>query len=329
VQEATVTDSTRLFDRRTILAAGSALLAASAAAAAPAPIGVGRPAALSGDAGTGTKLVLLGTTGGPFFIPDRKMTGQAIVVDGRVYVIDVGYGVVGRMVEAKLPFSDVAAVFITHMHSDHVPDYPMLAYEIAHAQGISPVRVFGPEGIQQVHAGALQVFSEDFTTRAAMMRGLTPPNQRFAVTQISKDGVIHQDDRVKVTALAVPHPPIPSYAYRFDSKDRSIVISGDTRAFEPLADLAKGADILVHEAIYLPGFAAPPYNMPEPMLKMATTVHTTPEQAGMIAQKAGVKTLVLSHLIPGENTVADDVWRAEAAKHFTGRIIVGRDLMVI
>jgi ribonuclease BN (tRNA processing enzyme) len=173
------------------------------------------------------------------------------------------------------------------------------------------------------------VFSEDFSKRAFMMRGSTPPDQRFAVTQISKDGVIYQDERVKVTALAVPHPPIPSYAYRFDSKDRSIVISGDTRAFEPLADLAKGADILVHEAIYLPGFAAPPYNMPEPMLKMATTVHTTPEQAGIIAQKAGVKTLVLSHLIPGENTVADDVWRAEAAKHFTGRIIVGRDLLVI
>jgi ribonuclease BN (tRNA processing enzyme) len=327
VQEATVTDSKRLLDRRTILAAGSALLVSSAAAAAPAPIGVGRTAALGADAGT--RLVLLGTTGGPFFIPERKMTGQAIVVDGRVYVIDVGYGVVGRMVEAKLPFSNVAGIFITHLHSDHIPDYPMLAYEIAHARGISPVSVFGPEGIQQAHAGSLQIFSEDFAKRAAMMQGLTPPEQRFAVTQISKDGVIYQDDRVKVTALAVPHPPIPSYAYRFDSKDRSIVISGDTRAFEPLADLAKGADVLVHEAIYLPGFAAPPYNMPEPMLKMATTVHTTPEQAGMIAQKAGVKTLVLSHLIPGENTVTDDVWRAEAAKHFTGRIIVGHDLMVI
>jgi ribonuclease BN (tRNA processing enzyme) len=87
--------------------------------------------------------------------------------------------------------------------------------------------------------------------------------------------------------------------------------------------------VLVHEAIYLPGFAAPPYNMPEPMQKMATTVHTTPEQAGRIAQEAGVKTLVLSHLIPGESTTADEVWRAEAAKHFTGKIIVGHDLMVI
>jgi ribonuclease BN (tRNA processing enzyme) len=318
MKERIVTDSRHLFDRRAVLAAGGALLAASA---------VARAVPLSGE--TGTKLVLLGTTGGPFFIPQRKMDGQAIVIDGHVYVIDAGYGIVGRMVEAKLPFADVAGIFITHMHSDHISDYPMLAYQVEQARAMTTVSVFGPEGIREAHAGAFLTFQEDFTQRAAMLRGLLPPEKRFAVTQISKDGVIYQDERVKVTALAVPHPPIPSYAYRFDSRDRSIVISGDTSASDALADLAKGADILVHEAIYLPGFAGPPYNMPEPMLKMATTVHTTPEQAGQIAQKAGVKTLVLSHLIPGENTTTDDVWRAEAAKHFTGKIIVGHDLMVI
>ena len=306
------------FDRRTILAGAGALLASSVVAHAAAPSGM-----------AGTKLVLLGTTGAPYFIPERKMNGQAIVIDGRVYVIDTGYGVVGRMTEAKLDFSEVAGIFLTHLHSDHVPDYPMLVYEIAHARGISPVAVFGPEGMRQVHAGALQVFGEDFAHRPEMMRGLPPPDQRFAVTQISEDGVIFQDDSVKVTALAVPHFTIPSYAYRFDSRDRSIVISGDTRAFEPLANLAKGADVLVHEAIYLPGFAAPPYNMPEPMLKSATTVHTTPEQAGQIAQEAGVKTLVLSHLIPGESTTPDEIWRAQATKHFSGEIIVGHDLMII
>jgi ribonuclease BN (tRNA processing enzyme) len=316
--EGKMTDPKHLLDRRTVLAAGGALLASCAVARAA-------PPSLAAE----TKLVLLGTTGAPYFIPERKMIGSALVIDGRVYLIDVGYGVVGRMTEAKLAFGDVAGIFITHLHSDHISDYPMLAYEIAQARGISPVRVFGPEGIRQTHAGSLEAFSEDFTQRAAMMRGLTPPDQRFVVTQVSQDGVIFQDDHVKVTALKVPHPPIPSYAYRFDSHDRSIVFSGDTRAFDPLADLARGADVLVHEAIYLPGFAGPPYNMPEPMLKMATTVHTTPEQAGRIAQQAGVKTLVLSHLIPGESTTADEVWRAEAAKHFTGKIIVGHDLMVI
>lgn len=305
-------------DRRAVLAGGAALLACGFGANATEP-----------KAPSGTKLILLGTTGAPYFIPERKMIGQAIVTDGRVYVIDTGYGVVGRMTEAGLPFGNVAGIFFTHLHSDHIPDYPMLAYQIASRNGVSPVAVVGPEGIQQAHAGALQVFGEDFAQRSAMMRGLTPPDQRFALTQVSKDGLIYQDDHVKVTALAVPHPPIPSYAYRFDSKDRSIVISGDTRAFPPLAQLAGGADILVHEAIYLPGFAGPPYNMPEPMLKMATTVHTTPEQAGQLAEQAGVKTLVLSHLIPGESTTPDEIWRAEAAKHFKGEIIVGHDLMVI
>jgi len=306
------------FDRRTILAGAGALLSSTVIA----------HAARAG-ATAGTKLVLLGTTGAPYFIPERKMNGQAIVIDGRVYVIDAGYGVVGRMTEAKLDFANFAGIFLTHLHSDHIPDYPMLVCEIAQTRGISPVAAFGPEGMRQVHDGALQVFGEHFSHRQEMMRGLTPPDQRFAVTQISQDGVIYQDGSVKVTALAVPHFKIPSYAYRFDSRDRSIVISGDTRAFDGLVSLAKGADVLVHEAIYLPGFAGPPYNMPEQMVKMAATVHTTPEQAGQIAQQAGVKTLVLSHLIPGESTTPDEVWRSEAAKHFSGRIIVGHDLMVI
>jgi len=308
----------QFFDRRTILAGAGALLASSVVAHAATPGSI-----------TGTKLVLLGTTGAPNFIPERKMNGQAVVIDGRIYVIDTGYGVVGRMVEAKLGFSEVAGIFLTHLHSDHIPDYPILANGIALVPGISPVAIFGPKGIEQVHAGALQVYAENFAHRQGMLNGVQTPEQRFAVTQVSGDGVIYQDTSVKVTALAVPHFKIPSFAYRFDSRDRSIVISGDTKFFEPLADLAKGADILVHEAIYLPGFAAPPYNMPEPMLKMATTVHTTPEQAGQIAEKAGVKTLVLSHLIPGESTTPDEIWRAEAAKHFAGEIIVGKDLMVI
>ncbi|MCJ2180509.1 MBL fold metallo-hydrolase [Novosphingobium sp. 2580] len=277
----------------------------------------------------GTKLVLLGTTGAPYFIPERKMIGQAVVIDGRVYLIDAGYGVAGRMVEAHLPFEKVAGIFVTHMHADHIADFPIIAEQIAMSQGISPVGVFGPEGIRATCSGALETFTETFKARQMMMQGIPAPSDRFAVTQIAANGVIFQDDRVEVSALAVPHPPIPSYAYRFDSQDRSIVFSGDTRMFEGLAEFAKGADVLVHEAIYLPGFAAPPYNMPEAMVKMATSVHTTPEQAGQIAQQAGVKTLVLSHLIPGQTTTPDSVWHSEAAKHFKGRIIVGHDLMVI
>lgn len=318
-----------LLDRRSLLAGAGALAASSVVTRAAEPAALPAvPAAMPAGA-AGTSLVLLGTTGAPYFIPGRKMCGQAIVIDSRVYVIDVGYGVVGQMAQAKLAFGNVAGIFLTHMHADHMADYPMLVYEIGFGHGIDPVAVRGPEGVNQTHAGALGVFSGALASRAAMMQGMTPLDRRFALTQLSRNGVIYEDDHVKVTALKVPHPPIPSYAYRFDSRDRSIVISGDTSYFEPLAALAKDADILVHEAIYLPGFAGPPYNMPDTMVKMATTVHTTPEQAGQIAQRAGVKTLVLSHLIPGESTTTDDIWRAEAAKHYGGKIIVGHDLMII
>jgi ribonuclease BN (tRNA processing enzyme) len=139
-----------------------------------------------------------------------------------------------------------------------------------------------------------------------------------------------QDDRVKVTAALVKHPPVaPAFAYRFDCPDRSIVFSGDTAPSEALVKLAKGADVLVHEVIYAP--AIDRIAAAEPNAKTLKAhllaAHTPAEEVGRIATEAGVKTLVLSHFVPGGPGITDDQWEAAVRPHFSGRIVVGRDLM--
>src|SRR5262249_3684208 len=147
-----------------------------------------------------------------------------------------------------------------------------------------------------------------------------------------------RDENVKISAAIVQHPPVrPALAYRFDFPDRSITFSGDTAPTEAVARLAKGADLLVHEAMYLPALEAyiqgriakgSPIRCDAYMAHMKAD-HTGVEDVGRIAQQAGVKTLVLSHLVPGTDGIQDDAWREAAAKQFKGEIVVAHDLMVL
>ena len=139
--------------------------------------------------------------------------------------------------------------------------------------------------------------------------------------------VVLENDQVRVTSTLVDHYTIkPAFAYRFETRDRTVVFSGDTRYYEPLATFAKGADVLVHEVMYLPAL--------EKLIKTADNAptlrdhllrsHTTTEQVGKIAAAAGVKTLVLSHFVPGADpSVTDDMWAADVRKDFNGQIVVG------
>jgi ribonuclease BN (tRNA processing enzyme) len=151
--------------------------------------------------------------------------------------------------------------------------------------------------------------------------------------EITKAGLVMQDGNVRVTAGLVEHPPFnPSFAYRFDCPDRSIVISGDTRPSEGLVTLARGADVLVHEVMYLPALEALIASEPnaKTLREHLLASHTSAADVGKVATRAGVKTLVLSHFVPGGFPfVTDDQWRDAVRPHFAGEIIVGRDLMVL
>lgn len=151
--------------------------------------------------------------------------------------------------------------------------------------------------------------------------------------EISQGGPVMQDENVKVTAALVDHGAAkPAFAYRFDCPDRSIVISGDTKPSDNLVRLAKGADMLVHEVMYLPALekliASEPNAVNLRVHLMAA--HTTTEEVGRIASAAGVKTLVLSHFVPGGlPAIPDKVWYDAVRPYYSGRLIVGRDLMAL
>lgn len=312
-----------IFSRRRFLAAAGAATGSLLAL----------PAAMGQPWRDGTKLVLLGTMAGPVLAPNRQMASQAIFVDGHGYLVDCGYGAIARMAQLGIRPPQIESIFITHHHSDHNADYANLVH-LAWIQGIpGEIRVYGPPPMGAINAASMAMHKEDVDIRIRAT-GRKPMEAHIKVREITDQGVVHQDERVKVTAVLVDHPPIAhAFGFRFDTRDRSIVISGDTRPSPVLARLAKGADVLVHEAMYVPGIermlAKRPY-VPPRLKQFLMEGHTTAEDCGRIAAEAGVKTLVLSHLLPGDDAeLGDEIWRAEAAKHFRGEIIVGRDLMVI
>jgi len=287
----------------------------------------------------GTKLVILGTAAGPIpTVPGRTrhMTSHVMVSNSTAYVLDCGLGMTNQFARTGIPFTTVRSILITHHHPDHNIEYgPFLV--IAWIQGMPlPVRAFGPPPLKQMTDDLLRAYKAtiDFWVEDFKMKPLVSPN----VKEVSTPGMVMQDENVKIVAAIVQHPPVrPALAYRFDFEDRSIVFSGDTVPIETVVELAKGTDILVHEAMYVPALEAylrnrivtgAPVSF-DVYMKHMMTAHSAVEEVGRVAQQAGVKTLVLSHLTPGIDGIEDKTWRAEAAKHFTGEIVVARDLMVL
>jgi ribonuclease BN (tRNA processing enzyme) len=305
-------------DRRTAVGLlGSMLLPMRGIAAAPS---------------AGTRLVLLGTAGGPRIRKSRSGPAQAIVAGGKIYVVDCGYGVARQMVLAGLPLPQIANVFITHHHSDHDIELgPLL--QLAWLSGLTTlVDCWGPPSMRDMVRNYLRYEAYDIAIRTSDERRV-PFGPLIRTHEQRGGGPVMQDKNVRVTAAKVFHPPVNlALAYRFDAPDRSIVISGDTRPSEELVQLAKGADVLVHEAM-LPQYVmqlVSPLPGQEQLARSVLSHHTTAEQAGQVAAEAGVKKLVLSHLVPaGDPDVPDSEWIAAASRHYSGPVIVGRDLMVI
>lgn len=280
--------------------------------------------------GARSRLILLGTAGGPTPKPNRAAPAQAIGVGDATYVVDCGNGVARQMVLANLRLGSIRAVFLTHHHSDHNADYGTLLLLAWGSDLATPVDAYGPPPIAAMTRHALALHETDIRTRIAD-EGRPPLEPLIRPHEVTEGGVVMQDDNVKVTAAVVAHPPLaPALAYRFDCPDRSIVISGDTRPTPALIALARGTDVLVHEVMHVPSIDALIAREPN-----ATTLrehllasHTTTEQVGRLATEAEVKTLVLSHFVPGGYPfVSDEVWRDAVRPHYAGNLIVGRDLL--
>ena len=275
------------------------------------------------------QLVLLGTGGGPTPKALRAAPSMALMIGGQLHIIDAGNGVARQAALAGLPLKNLAHVWITHLHNDHVADaftLPWLAWSGALT---TPVTLHGPKGMKQMARDWLRFARVDIETRMAD-EGRPDLRKMISVAEV-QPSVQLDAGGLKVTAARVEHPPlVDSFAYRFDWAGKSVVWSGDTRPCQALIDLARGADFLVQEVMYLPAMErliASESNAPTLRAHLLAS-HTLAEQAGEIAAAAGVKTLVLSHFVPGgDASVTDDMWQAAAAKAFAGRIIVGRDLL--
>ena len=280
-----------------------------------------------------TRLVLLGTKGGPRVGEiGRSNPSTLLMINDVPYVIDCGYGASKQLISAGVALNRVRYIFITHHHSDHNIELGPLFYN-AWITGL-PVRVdaYGPPGLAQMSRDFFNYLKFDIDTRIDD-EGRADPRTLFTAHEFNKPGVVLTNDDVKVTSCLVRHPPIKqSYAYRFDAKDRSIVISGDTAYAPELGEFAKGADVLVHEVMYLPGIEALLQRLPNAkrLREHLMAAHTLPEDVGKIAAQAGVKTLVLTHFVPGDDaSITDEQWAEGARKYFKGQIVVGRDLMEI
>jgi ribonuclease BN (tRNA processing enzyme) len=279
-----------------------------------------------------TRLILLGTKGGPRVGEDRKNPSTLLLINGTPYLVDCGYGASRQLIAAGVPINKLRYIFITHHHSDHNLEYGVLLNN-AWATG-SPMRVdaYGPPGLEKMTQDFFEYMKFDIDTRI-VDEGRPDLRKLVGAHDFDRPGVVLQNDDVKVSACLVRHPPIKqAYAYRFDAKDRSVVISGDTTYAPELAAFAKGADVLVHEVMYLPGVEALLKRVPTAsrLREHLLASHTVPEDVGKIAAAAGVKTLVLSHFVPGDDpSITDEQWAEGARKFFKGRIIVGKDLMEI
>lgn len=280
-----------------------------------------------------TRLVLLGTKGGPRLVGGgRHNPSTLLMVGGVPYVVDCGYGTSLQLIAAGVPLTRLRHVFVTHHHSDHDIELGLLPYN-AWASGLStPVDVYGPPGTEAMLPAFFRYTQIDVETRIAD-EGRPDPRTLITAHDVAGPGVVLRNADVTVTAARVRHPQIEhAFAYRFDTKDRSMVISGDTAYSPELVELARGADVLVHEVMYVPGIEALLTRLPHArrFREHLMASHSTPEDAGRVAAAAGVKTLVLSHFVPGDDpSITDEQWAEGARRHYPGRIVVGRDLMEV
>lgn len=315
-----------------------------------------------------TRLALLGTSGGPPPMKGRVGISSAVMVGDATYLVDLGHGSFEQFHASGIPASSVRSILITHLHSDHIAELyvlPWLRHGGVNALR-GPISIHGPgragdlpdartgQQVATINADNPTPGTVDFIERSIeataydlnlRVRDEAWPDIRQVITAHDialpdvgasalgdnfpdmEPFVVFEDDRVRVSATLVQHPPVfPSFGFRFDTDEGSVVFSGDTAASQNLIRLARNADYLVHEVIALDWAAS--LNVPQSLLDHLAESHTSIDEVGAVAESAGVRHLVLSHLVPGDvDAVSDGEWRRRAQAGFSGKVVVGRDLM--
>jgi ribonuclease Z len=267
------------------------------------------------------KVTLLGT-GSPQPLIDRFGPSILVEAGGRKLLFDCGRGATQRIEQLRIPFTDVDALFLTHLHSDHVVGIPDL-WLTGWARGRKvPLQVWGPAGTSEMMSHLKEAFQFDIRIRQEDDRLLA--RGADVVAKDIEQGVVFDNAGIKVTAFTVDHGPVkPALGYRVDFGGHSVVLSGDTRPSENLIRFSQGTDVLVHEVIDTEAFRAKNPSVPEERFRAIATHHTTAEQAGTIFSQVKPKLAVYSHIVPGDTPNLLPLTR----KTYAGPLEVGQDLM--
>lgn len=294
---------------------------------------------------SGTWVVTVGTAGGPTPRVTRAQSSNLLVANGKYYVIDAGDGTTRRLAELKVPLREIGTVFITHHHNDHTGGLGYLLSATWIAQRTAPVQVYGPPATEALVQAAVQYFKIDAAIRISDGSRSVPVEKIFFGHDVMP-GKVYEDENVKVTAAENTHfhfkPGSPaegltkSYAYRFESKDRVVVFTGDTGPSDAVASLAKDADLLVSEVgspddVVEARKRAGQWEVmsekeKQDFIRHQVEEHLTPQAVGELATRARVKAVVLTHLSPRPGTEDYEPFAQEVRRHYAGSVSVAHDL---
>lgn len=276
------------------------------------------------------RVTLLGT-GAPTPLPDRFGAATLVEAGSRKLLFDAGRGATIRIRQLGIQVGDIDGVFITHFHSDHLAglaDLWLTGWLAANGRRDHPLAMWGPTGLKRITLGLEQAYSPDIEIRTRD-EGLAVQGAAFDVTEFSAEGVVYEEEGIKVSAFAVNHGEHikPAYGYRIDYGERSVVITGDTSFDESIIDAANGADLIIHEVI----MAQEQLFEIHPELRKVQAHHTMPEEAGIIFSRVKPKLAVYTHLV---RLSTDDVPQlpirelvSQTRRSYSGPLIVGEDLM--
>ncbi len=295
---------------------------------------------------TGTHVITLGTLAGPVPKAHRAQSSNLLIVNNSYYVVDAGDGVVRRLAKANINLREVGTVFLTHHHDDHTAGLGTLMSAIWDLNRTKPINVYGPPGTEALVQAAVRYFTPSSEIRIADGGRSVPIAKVFFGHDVST-GTVYQDANIKVTAIENTHFAFhnggrgdkhKSYSYRFETPDRVVVFTGDTGPFDGLVELAKGADLLVSEAnsvearkqilIKSGQWAAMTPDEQARIMVQAASGHLSPDDVGKLAGRAGVKTVVLTHLTSLPEGDDYTSWADEVKRNFSGQVLIARDLAV-